>query len=99
MKSHLPRETAHARREITIVNQLGLHARPAAEFVRRAHAFRSDIWIVTEAGRFSALSLLEVMRANLDRGAVAILEASGPDAKEAVERLARLVREMPDYDD
>ncbi len=75
----------------------GLHARPAAEFVRRANAFRSDIWIVTKAGRFSALSLLEVMRANLDRGAVATLEASGPDAEEAVERLAKVVKEMKDY--
>jgi len=97
MKSHSRREAVHARQEITVVNQLGLHARPAAEFVRRANAFRSDIWIVTKAGRFSALSLLEVMRANLDRGAVATLEASGPDAEEAVERLAKVVKEMKDY--
>jgi phosphocarrier protein HPr len=97
MKSR--RESVHATRQITIVNQLGLHARPAAEFVRRANAFRSEIWIVTKAGRFSALSLLEVMRANLDRGAVATLEADGPDAEEAVERLAKVVSELKDYAD
>ena len=85
--------------EITIVNQLGLHARPAAEFVRQANVFRSDIWLVTSSGRFSALSLLEVMRANLDCGAVATLEAIGPDAEEAVARLEKVVAEMKDYAD
>lgn len=92
-----PGEKVCASREITIVNKLGLHARPAAEFVRRANAFRSEIWIVTKAGRFSALSLIDVMRANLDCGAVATLEAVGIDAEEAVERLAKVVREMGDF--
>jgi phosphotransferase system HPr (HPr) family protein len=63
------REAVRATQQITIVNKLGLHARPAAQFVRRANAFRSEIWIVTKAGRFSALSLIDVMRANLDCGA------------------------------
>jgi phosphocarrier protein HPr len=95
-EKHRSQESRRAAREMTVVNKLGLHARPAAEFVRRANAFRSDIWIVTKAGRFSALSLIEVMRANLDRGAVATLEATGPDAEEAVERLEKLVRELRD---
>ncbi len=88
--------TIHASREITIVNPLGLHARPAAEFVRRTNSFRSEIWLVTKVGRFSALSLIDVMRANLDCGATATLEASGVDAEAAVERLARVVRELRD---
>ena len=92
-------ETFRASREITIVNEMGLHARPAAEFVRRANAFRSEIWLATKAGRFSALSLIDVMRANLNRGATATLEAVGVDAEEAVERLAKVVREMRDYSD
>jgi phosphocarrier protein HPr len=98
MKRNSERETIRATREITIVNEMGLHARPAAEFVRRANAFRSEIWIHAKTGRFSALSLLEVMRANLDRGAVVRVEAIGPDADEAVERLAQVVRELRDVD-
>ena len=86
-----------ARCEVTILNELGLHARPAAEFVRHANVFRSEIWLITKAGRFSALSLIDVMRANLDCGAAATLEAEGPDAEEAVQKLARVVREMRDY--
>ena|SRR5437870_4408369 len=93
------REVVHASRQITIVNKLGLHARPAAQFVRHANAFRSEIWLVTETGRFSALSLIDVMRANLDCGAVVTLEAHGTDAEEAVERLAKVVKELPNYDD
>jgi len=89
-------EDKRATREITIVNELGLHARPAAEFVRQANSFRSEIWLVTPRGKFSGLSLIDVMRANLDRGAVAILEAIGPDADSAVEQLANLIRNLPD---
>lgn len=82
-----------AKRQITVTNELGLHARPAAEFVRRANGFRSEIWILTGKQRFSALSLIEVMRANLNQGAVATLEAVGPDALEAVECLEKIVSE------
>ncbi|MGB8339950.1 MAG: HPr family phosphocarrier protein [Chthoniobacterales bacterium] len=89
--------SVRAAREITIVNDLGLHARPAAEFVRQANAFRSEIQLVTAAGKFSALSLIDVMRANLERGATATLEAVGIDAEEAVERLAKVVSEMRDH--
>lgn len=81
-------------REISILNELGLHARPAAEFARRANAFRSEIWIVKDGKRFSAASLIDILRANLDQGATAVLEAKGRDAKEAVERLARLLHEF-----
>ena len=96
---HTRREIVRASREITVINKLGLHARPAAEFVRRANAFRSQIWLVTTTGRYSALSLIDVMRANLECGAVATLEAVGTDAEEAIERLAKVVRELPDYND
>ena len=94
-----PKQSVSAKREITIVNELGLHARPAAEFVRRASGFRSEIWLVRQDGeRFSAASLIDVMRANLDQGATATLEAEGTDAETAVERLANLLREFKDED-
>jgi phosphocarrier protein HPr len=92
-------ESVVARREVTIPNELGLHARPAAEFVRRASGFRSEIRLVRQDGqKFSAASLIDVMRANLDQGATIILEAEGTDAEIAVERLANLLREFKDKD-
>ena len=92
------KETVSVKREITIVNELGLHARPAAEFVRRANSFRSEIWLVKDGKRFSATSLIDLMRANLDCGTSAILEANGADAELALERLTQLVREFKDVD-
>jgi phosphocarrier protein HPr len=83
-----------AAQDITISNEMGLHARPAAEFVRRANAFRSDIWLIANGRRYSALSLIDVMRANLSCGSVARLEAKGPDAEEAVKRLVGILENI-----
>jgi phosphocarrier protein len=80
--------------EITIVNELGLHARPAAEFVLTAKAFRSQIWLVKGEERFSAASILDVLTANLNCGDTATIEAEGPDAEQAVKRLVELTREF-----
>jgi phosphocarrier protein len=82
------------RQEITIVNELGLHARPAAEFVIAAKAFRSQVWLVKGDERFSADSIIEVLTADLNCGETAVIEAEGADAEEAVKRLAELTREF-----
>ena len=82
------------RRGITIVNEFGLCARPAAEFVCAAKGFRSQVWLVKGAERFSAASILDVLTANLNRGETATIEAEGPDAEEAVKRLVELTREF-----
>jgi phosphotransferase system HPr (HPr) family protein len=86
------------RREIRIANELGLHARPAAEFVRAANVFRSEIWIVRGEERFSAKSIIEVLTANLNCGNTAIIEADGPDSETAVAGLAKLVSQFRDAD-
>jgi phosphocarrier protein HPr len=93
------RAPASARREVRVVNKLGLHARPAAHFVKHVRTFRSEISLVTSDGRYSASSLIEVLRANLDCGANATLEAHGVDAEEAVERLEKLLGELDKFDE
>ena len=86
-------------REVRITNELGLHARPAAQFVKRANKFRSEIWVVTEGGkRYSAASLIDILRANLDCGATATLEAHGVDANEAIDELEKLLAEFRETD-
>jgi len=84
------------RREVQIVNELGLHARPAAEFVRCAMKFQSEIVVRRGEDRFSAASILEVLSANLDCGAKVVLEAVGPDAEEALDELAKLLDDFRD---
>ena len=88
------REPVTAQRDVRVTNELGLHARPAAEFVKRANSFRSEIWIVKDGNRYPANSLIEILRANLDCGATATLEAHGVDAEAAVERLEKLLAEF-----
>jgi phosphocarrier protein len=89
-------ESLLVRREVKIVNELGLHARPAAEFVRAAHVFRSQIWIIKGEQRFSAKSIIEVLTADLNCGNTAIIEAEGSDSESAIARLAKLVSEFKD---
>ena len=93
------RAPVSARREVHVTNKLGLHARPAAHFVKHVRTFRSEIHLVAGGERFSASSLIEVLRANLDYGAVATLEATGVDAEEAVERLEKLLGELDKFDE
>jgi len=86
------------RREVKIVNEQGLHARPAAEFVRAANVFRSEIWIMKGEERFSAKSIIEVLTANLNCGNTAVIEAEGPDSERAIACLAKLISEFKDED-
>jgi phosphocarrier protein HPr len=88
-----------ARREVRVSNKLGLHARPAAHFVKHVRTFRSEICLVTADGRYSASSLIDVLRANLDCGATVTLEANGVDAEEAVEQLEKLLGELDKFDE
>ena len=92
------RTPVSAQREVRISNELGLHARPAAQFVKRANSFRSEIWVVKDGKRYSATSLIDILRANLDCGATATLEAHGVDAEEALEDLEKLLAEFHEKD-
>ena len=94
MKFGEKRAPVSAQREVRISNELGLHARPAAQFVKRANSFRSEIWVVKDGKRYSATSLIDILRANLDCGATATLEAHGVDAEEALEDLEKLLAEF-----
>jgi phosphocarrier protein len=93
------RAPVSAQRKVRVSNKLGLHARPAAHFVKHVRVFRSEVWLVTADGRYSASSLIEILRANLDCGATATLEAHGADAEEAVDRLEKLLGELDKFDE
>ena len=91
-------ESALITQELNVGNALGLHKRPAAKFVRAAKAFRSEIRIGKGEARFSAISIIDVLAADLNCGDTAMIEAKGPDAEEAVARLVTLIREFKQRD-
>ncbi len=78
-------------RSITILNRLGLHARPASRFAQTASLFQSDIWLIKDGHRVDGKSILEVLTISCPSGTTLTLMAEGPDAKEAVEALSELV--------
>ena len=78
-------------REITVKNEVGLHARPATDFIQKAHEFKSGIWVEKEERRVNAKSLLGVLSLGIVQGTVITLIADGSDEKEAVDALADLI--------
>ena len=78
-------------REVTINNQVGLHARPATFFIQKANEFKSIIWIEKEDRRVNAKSLLGVLSLGIVKGTTVNIVADGADENEAVETLAELI--------
>jgi phosphocarrier protein len=78
-------------REATIVNQEGLHARPAARIVRLASQFNSEIEIAKDGLGVNGKSIMGVMMLAAECGSSILIRADGPDAEQAVEALAQLV--------
>ena len=76
----------------------GLHARPAAAFVRCARSFTSEIEILKGGQSYSANSILDVLTANMQCGVAFTLRASGQDAAEAVKAISELLIEFQRQD-
>jgi phosphocarrier protein HPr len=79
-------------KEIPIVNRLGLHARPAAMFVRIASRYRSEIWVSKEGEEVNGKSIMGLMMLAAGQGSKLHIWAEGPDAAEAVRDLEALIK-------
>ncbi len=78
-------------KEITIVNRLGLHARPAAMFVRIASLHRSEIWVSKEGEEVNGKSIMGLMMLAAGQGSKLRIRCEGPDAEKAMEELEELI--------
>lgn len=78
-------------REVTIKNNVGLHARPATFFIQKANSYASSIWIQKDDRRISAKSLLGVLSMGITGGMTITLIADGSDEAEALNGLEELV--------
>ena len=78
-------------REAHIVNQDGLHARPAAQIVKLANSFASEIELSKDGVSVNGKSIMGVMMLAAEFGSCITIRADGPDAQQAVEALVRLV--------
>ena len=78
-------------REVTIVNRLGMHARPAAMFVRIASRFSSEIWVEKDGEQINGKSIMGLMMLAAGQGSKLCIRCEGPDAAKAMEELEALI--------
>lgn len=78
-------------KEVTITAPNGLHTRPAAQFVKEAKNFASDITVSSNGKSASAKSLFKLQTLGLTQGTVITISAEGEDEQQAVDHLVELM--------
>ena len=81
------------KREIKIVNRLGLHARASAKIVHLASRFTSNVALVFNGRRANARSIIAVMLLAASMDATIYVEANGSDEADAVSAIAQLIND------
>ena len=77
--------------EATVVNKLGVHARPSAKITQLASRFKREVWLTKGTRRINAKSIMGVMMLAAARGSTIVIEADGPDENEAAAALQELI--------
>jgi phosphocarrier protein HPr len=77
---------------VTIINRLGLHARPAAMFVRIASRYRCEVWVAKEGEQINGKSIMGLMMLAAGQGSKLTIKCEGPDADKAMEELEELIQ-------
>lgn len=77
--------------EVVIRNKYGLHARPAAEFVKLANQFSSEVWVRKDDLEVSGKSIMGVMMLAAECGSTIVIRVDGEDSDRALEALSALV--------
>jgi phosphocarrier protein len=93
----LSRKAAAARaqkieKDIAIVNRLGLHARPAAMFVRIASRYRAEVWVAKEGEEVNGKSIMGLMMLAAGQGSKLRIRCEGADADKAMEEIEELIK-------
>lgn len=79
---------------VKIINETGLHARPANEFVKLAKGFKCEVFLEKETKKMNAKSILGILALCLNKGSVVDIITDGEDEEEALEALTDLVTNM-----
>jgi phosphotransferase system HPr (HPr) family protein len=79
------------RKDFTIRNKLGIHARPAAQFVKMANRFNADISVEKDGEEVDGKSIMGLMMLAAGHGSVISVSAEGTDAEAAIEAIGELI--------
>ncbi len=93
-----PLSPASATKELTILNRLGLHARPSAMFVKTASRFRCEIWVEKDGERVNGKSIMGLMMLAAGQGSKLLLVCEGADAEKALAELEAVILRKFDED-
>jgi phosphotransferase system HPr (HPr) family protein len=92
--SYIPpgtRRISMPKKDFTILNKLGIHARPAAQFVKTANRFQSDICVEKDGEEVDGKSIMGLMMLAAGHGSVISVNAEGADADLAIEAIGELI--------
>jgi phosphocarrier protein HPr len=78
-------------RELVILNRYGLHARPAALFVKTSNRFKAEIWVEKDGEEVNGKSIMGLMMLAAGHGSKIIVSASGTDAEKFLKEIEDLV--------
>src|ERR1700745_3435369 len=79
-------------KDVPVINRLGLHARPAAMFVRIASRHRAEIWVAKEGEEGNGKRIMGLMMLAAGEGSKLRIRCDGPDADKAMEELEQLIK-------
>lgn len=79
------------KKDFTILNKLGIHARPAAQFVKTANRFQSDIYVEKDGEEVDGKSIMGLMMLAAGHGSVISVNVEGADADVAMEAIGDLI--------
>lgn len=78
-------------RQLEITNKKGLHARAAAKLINLAHNFESEIWVIRGDNEVNGKSILGLLMLAAHQGSWLTIRADGPDEKDALESISKLI--------
>ena len=78
-------------REVIILNEFGIHARPAARIVKAASLSKADFWISKDGQRVNGKSIMGVMMLAAEKGSTVVLEADGEGDEALIEEIITLI--------
>ena len=91
-------EALRITKELVVINKLGIHARPAAMFVKTANRFECDIFVEKDGERVNGKSIMGLMMLAAGPGSKLLLCAEGEDAARAVVEIEGLLKRKFDED-
>lgn len=77
----------------TIRNRLGLHARAAATFVKKAAEFKANVWMERDGMQVNGKSIMGLLMLACPLGSKVVLKAEGSDEKKAIDELGSLIND------